>query len=171
MQTDFIPSKTQFSVWSVKWTQNDPTHELLNDYVQKVLPSKISSSSFMSSSSEQMLSTFTSISVTGEYIKRRRKGHITERQPTETRLGHLTYTTGITTFLSDKWQRPGEDIHEVGQPVGMWWAVELSDVHDVVFVFEHSSCCWGSRADGTAESAEPFRLVTIMVTHLPNICQ
>lgn len=48
---------------------HDTDSELLNDYVQNFVPSKISSSSFMSSSSEQMLSTFTSISVTREDIK------------------------------------------------------------------------------------------------------
>lgn len=45
------------------------TNELLNYNSQDFLPSKISSSSFISSSSEQMLSTFTSISVTGEEIE------------------------------------------------------------------------------------------------------
>jgi len=40
------------------------------------------------------------------------------------------------TFLSDKRQRPREDVHEVGQPVGVRGAVELPDVHHVVLVLQ-----------------------------------
>ena len=38
------------------------------------------------------------------------------------------------TLLANERQTPREDIHEVGQPVGVRAAVELSDVHDVVLV-------------------------------------
>ena len=39
------------------------------------------------------------------------------------------------TFLADERQGPGEDVHEVGEPVGVGAAVELPDVHHVVLVF------------------------------------
>lgn len=35
-------------------------------------------------------------------------------------------------------QRPRKDVHKVRQPVRMRAAVELTNVHDVVFVFEDS---------------------------------
>lgn len=38
-------------------------------------------------------------------------------------------------FLADERQRPREHVHEVGQPVGMRWTVELPYVHYVIFVF------------------------------------
>lgn len=47
----------------------------------------------------------------------------------------------VPTFLSNKRKRPGEDVHEVGQPVRVWGAVELSYVHHIVFIFKHSR--WG----------------------------
>ena len=34
-------------------------------------------------------------------------------------------------FLSHKWERPGEDVHEVGQDVGVRSVVELLDVQGV----------------------------------------
>ena len=45
------------------------------------------------------------------------------------RVGHAELT-----LLANERQTPREDIHEVGQPVGVRAAVELSDVHDVVLV-------------------------------------
>ena len=42
-----------------------------------------------------------------------------------------------STFLSHKGQGPGEDVHEVGQPVGVRRAVELTDVHHVVLILQH----------------------------------
>ena len=42
------------------------------------------------------------------------------------------------TFLSNKGEGPSKDVHEVGQPIGMRGAVELSDVHYVVLVLENS---------------------------------
>lgn len=63
------PSLVSDSELNQKCT-HDTNNELFNHYSQNFLPSKISSSSFIiSSSSEQMLSTFTSISVTGEEIE------------------------------------------------------------------------------------------------------
>lgn len=43
------------------------------------------------------------------------------------------------TFFPDKGQRPGEDVHKVGQPVGVGGAVKLPDVHHIVLVFQHRS--------------------------------
>lgn len=43
------------------------------------------------------------------------------------------------TLLSDEGQRPCEDVHEVGKPVWVRSAVELSDVHDVILVLENGS--------------------------------
>ena len=40
------------------------------------------------------------------------------------------------TFLAHERKGPGENVHEVGQPVRMWRAVELANVHNVVFVLE-----------------------------------
>ena len=44
------------------------------------------------------------------------------------------------TFLSHKGQRPGKDIHEVGQPVGVLHGVELPNVHHIVLILEYCSC-------------------------------
>lgn len=38
-------------------------------------------------------------------------------------------------LLTDEWQRPCENIHEVWKPVGMWRTVELSYVHYIIFIF------------------------------------
>ena len=43
------------------------------------------------------------------------------------------------TLLADKRQTPCENVHEVGQPIRVRTTVELSDVHDIVFVLQHSS--------------------------------
>ena len=40
------------------------------------------------------------------------------------------------TFLANERQTPSEDVHEVGEPVGMRGRVELPDVHDVALVFQ-----------------------------------
>lgn len=44
----------------------------------------------------------------------------------------------IGDLLSNERQRPGEDVHEVGEPVRVRGAVELSNVHDVVLILQHS---------------------------------
>jgi len=44
------------------------------------------------------------------------------------------------TFLPNEGQRPSEDIHEVRQPVRMRGTVKLSNVHDIILIFQHSSC-------------------------------
>ena len=49
-------------------------------------------------------------------------------------LGHVELT-----LLANERQTPREDIHEVGQPVGVRAAVELSDVHDVDLVLKNCS--------------------------------
>ena len=41
------------------------------------------------------------------------------------------------TFLSNKRKRPCEYVHEVGQPIWMGGAVELSNVHHIVLVLQH----------------------------------
>lgn len=46
----------------------------------------------------------------------------------------------MSTLLSHEGQGPREDIHEVGEPVGVRGAVELADVHHVVLVFQHRRC-------------------------------
>lgn len=46
----------------------------------------------------------------------------------------------VFTFFSHKGEGPSEDIHEVGQPVRVWRAVELPDVHHIVLVLQHSRC-------------------------------
>ena len=45
----------------------------------------------------------------------------------------------VCDLLANEWERPGEDVHEVREPVRVRCAVELSDVHDIVLVFEHGS--------------------------------
>lgn len=41
------------------------------------------------------------------------------------------------TLFPHKRQRPGKDVHEVRQPVRVRRAVELTDVHYVVLIFQH----------------------------------
>jgi hypothetical protein len=55
--------------------------------------------------------------------------------------GHslLQFWETFFTFFAYKWQTPRENVHEVGQPIGMRTTVELSDVHNIVLVFKHSS--------------------------------
>lgn len=45
----------------------------------------------------------------------------------------------LPTFLSNKWQRPGKHIHEIWKPVWMRGAVELSDIHNIVLIFQYCS--------------------------------
>ena len=45
----------------------------------------------------------------------------------------------MNTFLANKRKRPCEDVHEVRQPVWVGGTVELSDVHHIVLILEHSS--------------------------------
>ena len=54
-----------------------------------------------------------------------------------TYFGHVFWT--FFTFFAYKWQTPRKNVHEVGQPIGMRTTVELSDVHNIVLVFKHSS--------------------------------
>lgn len=42
------------------------------------------------------------------------------------------------TLLSNKGQTPRKHVHEIRQPVRVRCAVELSNVHDIIFVFQHS---------------------------------
>ncbi len=56
----------------------------------------------------------------------------------------LDNTLYLRTFFPDKWQRPSEHVHKVGQPVGMFHCIELSDVHHIVLVLEDGSWEGGS---------------------------
>lgn len=52
----------------------------------------------------------------------------------------LSTCTCTLTLLADKGQGPGENVHEVGQPIRVRGAVELPDVHHVVLVLQHCRC-------------------------------
>lgn len=56
---------------------------------------------------------------------------------TEFRM-NVTSVCKKLTFFANEGQGPREDVHEVRQPVRMRRAVELPDVHHVVFVLEDS---------------------------------
>ena len=49
------------------------------------------------------------------------------------------YTVLAHTFFSYKWQRPGKDIHEIWQPIRMWRAIELPDIHHIIFILQYGS--------------------------------
>ena len=53
-------------------------------------------------------------------------------------FGHI-FLGFFFTFFAYKWQTPRKNVHEVGQPIWMRTTVELSDVHNIVLVFKHSS--------------------------------
>lgn len=109
----------------------------------EMVPSNVSSSSLINSSSEQMLSTFTSISVTRKnkqfycilvltsYINHALTQNIDVNVPF---YDHGKQNLREKTFLSNKWQRPSENIDEVWQPVRVWGTVELSDIHHIVLI-------------------------------------
>jgi len=41
------------------------------------------------------------------------------------------------TFFSDERQRPGEDVKEVWQPVGVRYTCELTDIHHIVLILQY----------------------------------
>ena len=45
------------------------------------------------------------------------------------------------TFFADKGQTPRKDVHKIWQPIGMWAAVKLPDVHHVVFILQDGRLC------------------------------
>lgn len=49
----------------------------------------------------------------------------------------ITHRSAKLTFLSHERQTPSEAVHKVGQPVRMRRAVELANVHYVVFVLQY----------------------------------
>ena len=51
----------------------------------------------------------------------------------------LNDSKGLT-FLPDEGEGPGEDIHEVGQPVGVVHGIELTNVHHIVLVLQDGRC-------------------------------
>lgn len=53
-------------------------------------------------------------------------------------ISHWEIQISLTLFPYKR-QGPCEDIHEVWKPVGVRGAVELPDVHDVVFILQYSS--------------------------------
>lgn len=69
-------------------------------------------------------------------------------------MGSDMKPTLALTFFSNKGQTPGEHVHEVWQPVWVGRTVELSDVHNIVLIFENGSLVVvyvevvGSREDG-----------------------
>lgn len=56
------------------------------------------------------------------------------------------YNLCLITFFTNKGKRPSEDIHEVWKPIGMWWAIELTNIHHIILVLQNGS--WKYRADG-----------------------
>ena len=88
-------------------------------HVVNMIPSRGRPSS-VSSSLLQMLSMAIIMSVTG--------GNANE-------LDHaIKLYTENHTFFTDKWKRPCEDVHKVGEPVGMGRGIELANVHDIILV-------------------------------------
>lgn len=53
-------------------------------------------------------------------------------------LDHISPCVFSLTLFSNEWQTPSEHVHEIGQPVRMWGAVELADIHDIILILEHS---------------------------------
>lgn len=83
-----------------------------------------------------MLNTFTSISVTaGESLCIIVTGVIYFISVLQLNVDAVERKV---TFLSHEGQRPGEDVHEVWQPVGVGGAVKLSNVHHVVLILQDS---------------------------------
>ena len=50
------------------------------------------------------------------------------------------YESQGLTFLPNEGEGPGEDIHEVGQPVGVVHRIELTNVHHIVLVLQDGRC-------------------------------
>ena len=99
----------------------------------RCVPSADPSSSLPSSSSEQMLKMLTSISVTTTQT------HTIYSESHCSTLHGRQHVRRWRTFFANKGQWPGEDVHEVWQPVRMGRAIKLSYVHHIVFVFQYGS--------------------------------
>jgi len=54
-------------------------------------------------------------------------------------LAHMTddFRRQTRTLLSYEGQTPSEHIHEIGQPVWVWCAVELPDIHNIALILEN----------------------------------
>lgn len=50
------------------------------------------------------------------------------------------WQNNLHTFFSHKWQRPSENVHEIWKPVWMRRTIKLSDIHNIVFIFQYCSC-------------------------------
>lgn len=50
----------------------------------------------------------------------------------------ISARTESLTLLANEWKTPGEDVHEIREPIWMRRAVELSDVHHVALVLQDS---------------------------------
>lgn len=42
-----------------------------------------------------------------------------------------------TNLFSDKWQWPRKHIHEIWKPVRVRWAIKLSNIHYIIFIFQN----------------------------------
>lgn len=47
-------------------------------------------------------------------------------------------TASNTNLFTDKWQWPCKHIHEIWKPVRVRWAIKLSNIHYIVFIFQYS---------------------------------
>ena len=45
----------------------------------------------------------------------------------------------VSHFFTHERKTPSKHVHKVGQPVWVWRAVKLADIHHIVFVLEHRS--------------------------------
>lgn len=117
----------------------------------------------MSSSREHVFSTATSISATC---------------PEDSRKLAMFQQSHIKalTLLADKRQTPGKCIHEVGQPVRMWRAIELPNIQNVRFIFEdrrlvvvHVKIIWSGkeRHHGWETSRASFPVHAVPAYHAP----
>ena len=69
----------------------------------------------------------------------------------------------VGNLLADEGKRPGENVHEVREPVGVRRAVELANVHNVVLVLQHGGLVVvnvevvgrGENGHNTRESGRP----------------
>ena len=76
----------------------------------------------------------------------------------------------LRTFLSDEGEGPGEDIHEVGQPVGVVHRIELTNVHHIVLVLQDGRCKGTKVHPHSSESSKhitPPEIVCMCSKHPP----
>ena len=74
------------------------------------------------------------------------------------------------TFLPDEGEGPGENIHEVGQPVGVVHRIELTNVHHIVLVLQDGRCKGTKVHPHSSESSKhitPPEIVCMCSKHPP----